>query len=415
MSTGPTDPVGAGTNQLPPPEPDVTTRRRPRVPLSRARDRPLRVAFVGTRGVPARYGGFETCAEEVSVRLAARGHDVTVYCRRGNVLDEPSEHKGVKLTYTPSIESKALSTISHTAASLASASRRHFDVILAFNAGNAPLFPFARAARQKLVVNVDGLEWKRGKWGRWAKAYYQGAERLSTRSVQRIVVDSVAIGDYYERRWRAASTFIPYGAPLIEPKDPAILERYGLSPQGYVLMASRLEAENNGSLLVDAWPSVGTDKELVIVGSANWDSPYVRSLRRAAAGSRVRFLGAVYEPGHYDELLCGCCVYVHGNEVGGTNPSLLQAMGAGRCVLALDVDFNREVGGEAVLYFRKDSRDLAALLNRVLEDGALVERLGVNARARLAGRYDWDLVADRYEQLLLDVRAGVIGRRSPRD
>ena len=414
MSSDPVGPLGDGGPRLPPPRHDGTRSRRSR-PLSRAGDRRLRVAFVGTRGVPARYGGFETCAEEVSVRLAARGHDVTVYCRHGNVTTEPSEYQGVRLTYTPSIESKALSTLTHTAASLASASRQHFDVILVFNAGNAPLFPLARAARQKLVLNVDGLEWRRGKWGRGAKVYYQGAEWLSTRSVQRIVVDSVAIGDYYERRWRAASTFIPYGAPMIEPKDPDILKGYDLAPRSYVLMASRLEAENNGLLLLEAWPSVETDKELVIVGSANWDSPYVRGLKRAAAGSRVRFLGAVYEPGHYNELLCGCCVYVHGNEVGGTNPSLLQAMGAGRCVLALDVDFNREVGGAAVLYFRKDKRDLVAQLNRVLHDEALVERQGADARARLAGRYDWDLVADRYEQLLLDVRAGLIGRSSRRD
>jgi len=378
-------------------------------------DRPLRVALIGTRGVPARYGGFETCAEEVSVRLAARGHDVTVYCRPGNVEGNPREYQGVHLLYVPFVDSKALSTLSHTTASVVSAARRKFDALLTFNAGNAPAVAIARATRQKVALNVDGQEWRRGKWGPVAKTYYQGAEWLATKVADRVVVDSTTIGDYYERRWNAASTFVPYGAPITAPKDPSILRHYDLEPGGYVLTASRLEPENNAALIVEAWKSICDGRQLVVVGSANWDSAYVRDLQASAAVPGIRLLGGVYEPGHYDELLCGCHVYVHGNEVGGTSPGLLRALGAGACVLSIDVDINREVGGDRVLYFRKDAQDLARLLDRVLGDPELVEEMRMAARDAVVCRYDWDVVTERYERLFRDLRVGRVARRSPRD
>jgi glycosyltransferase involved in cell wall biosynthesis len=383
--------------------------------VAHADDRPLRVAFLGTRGVPARYGGFETCAEEVSTRLAARGHDVTVYCRPGNVAGDPRDYKGVHLEYAPFVNSKALSTLSHGFTSLVSAVRRRFDALLVFNAGNAPVILSARAAGQKVAVNVDGQEWKRGKWGQGAKLYYQGAEWLASRSASRVIVDSLTIGDYYTQRWGAPSTFIPYGAPLTESRDPSLLQSYGLEPNRYVLMASRLEPENNAALLVEAWRSVRDERPLVIVGSANWDSRYVRDLQAATAAPGIRLLGGVYEPGHYDELLCGCYAYVHGNEVGGTSPGLLQALGSGACVLSIDVDINREVGGDSVLYFKKDPDALGTLLQRVLDDPDLVAQKRSIARSRVISRYDWDAVTDRYERLLRDVRAGYVSRRSSRD
>jgi glycosyltransferase involved in cell wall biosynthesis len=377
--------------------------------------KPLRLALIGTRGVPARYGGFETCAEEVSTRLVARGHDVTVYCRPGNVPGNPSEYKGVHLEYAPAINRKSLSTLSHSLGSLASAVRRHFDALLVFNAGNAPMVALARAAAQRVVVNVDGQEWKRGKWGPVARVYYQAAERVCALASNRVVVDSRTIGDYYQLRWSAPSTYIPYGAPVTKSEDRSILERYGLEPNGYVLMASRLEPENNAALLIEAWQAVPNGRQLAIVGAANWDSAYVRDLKRAAAATRgVRMLGGVYERGHYDELLCNCFVYVHGNEVGGTSPGLLRALGAGACVLSIDADINREVGGESVLYFKKDPDDLAGLLKRVLDDPDLVAGKRSLARSTVASRYDWEAVAGGYEELLYQVREGRTSRRTPR-
>jgi len=379
--------------------------------------RPLRVALIGTRGVPARYGGAETWAQELSVRLAARGHDVTVYCRHNNVEGDPTEHNGVHLAYAPCVNTKTLSTLTHSIASLLSAMRRRFDVLLVFNAGNAPTLVLARATGQKVVINVDGQDWRRGKWGRLEKAYYQVAELVSSRMADRVIVDSVTIGDYYANRWHARSTYIGNGAPLTSSRDPSILATYGLERRKYVLMTSRLEPENNAALLVDAWKALGEEEyQLVIAGTTNWKSAYVRDLAAAAAGTRgVRLLGGVYAPGHIDELLCGCYVYVHGNEVGGTSPGLLQALGSGACVLSIDVDINREVGGDRMLYYKKDPDDLAGLLKSVINDPETVEKMRATAQAAVTARYNWDAVTDRYEQLLVDVSEGRVGRSSPRE
>jgi glycosyltransferase involved in cell wall biosynthesis len=382
-----------------------------------ANARPLRVALIGTRGVPARYGGAETWAQELTVRLAARGHDVTVYCRHNNVEGNPSEYRGVHLEYAPCVNTKALSTLTHSITSLASAIRRRFDVLLVFNAGNAPMLVLARAAGQKVAINVDGQDWRRGKWGRLERAYYQAAELVSSRMADRVIVDSVTIGDYYADRWDARSTYIGNGAPLTSSRDPSILETYGLERGKYVLMTSRLEPENNAALLVDAWKSLGEEEyQLVIAGITNWKSGYVRDLAAAAADAPgVHLLGGVYAPGHIDELLCGCYVYVHGNEVGGTSPGLLQALGSGACVLSIDVDINREVGSDNMLYYQKDPDELARLLKTVISDPQMVHHMRATAQSAVTSRYDWDVVTERYERLLVDVTEGRVGRSSPRD
>ena len=377
-------------------------------------NRPLDVAVLGTRGIPAHYGGFETCAEQVSVRLAARGHKVTVYCRTDNAALETTSHEGVHLVHVPFVDNKALSTLSHTALSMVRAMRAGHDSYLVFNAGNAPIVAAARLVGRPAVVNVDGLEWKRGKWGPIGRRYYLFCEWLVGKVAARLIADARAIGDYYERRWLQPTTFIPYGAPPTAEADASLLAEYGLEPGGYVLMASRIEPENNALTLVRAWAGFETDKQLVIVGSANWDSPYEKGLHKIADPT-VRFLGGVYAPGHYDALVANCHAFVHGNEVGGTNPGLLNAMGLGASIVAIDVDFNREVAGDTALYWRNDPDDLRRLLGELEAQPERAAALGERGRARVAALYDWDDVTDRYEHLLHEVRARRISRRSERD
>ena len=366
----------------------------------------LRIAILGTRGVPANYGGFETCAEEVSVGLAQRGHQVTVYCRRGNASGDPVEYKGVRLRYVRHIERKSLGTITHTLAATWDAVRASFDVLLYFNAGTAPVALLAKVGgRAPVVLNVDGLEWRRRKWGPVGRAYYVAAEWLSAKVADRVISDSMAIQRYYLERWRTPSTFVPYGARVEGPERPEILRQYGLEPGSYFLVASRLEPENNADLTVEAFGRVVTEKRLVIAGAANYRSRFVEELRRRA-DPRVVFLGAVYAPGHIRELHCGAFAYVHGNEVGGTNPALLKAMGYGNCVLALDVPFNAEVVGDAALLYRKDPDDLARLMRRTLVERDLVRHLGERARQRIRQAYQWDDVVMGYERILERAVAG---------
>jgi glycosyltransferase involved in cell wall biosynthesis len=376
----------------------------------------MKIALVGTRGVPANYGGFETCAEEIGVGLAERGHDVIAYCRPGNAEGNPAAYAGVKLVYRPFIDKKSLGTLSHTFASMAHAVRQDFDVIMLFNAGNSPSCILPKLFRVPVAVNVDGLEWKRAKWGRIASRYYQIAEWISCRLADRIVSDSRGIQAYYEERYREQSSFIAYGGRIETSEKPEILVEYGLEPNEYFFVASRLEPENHADLTVEAYSRVTTDKKLVIAGGANWASPYVERIK-ATKDPRVVFLGPVYKPGHIKELHCNAYAYVHGNEVGGTNPALLKALGYGNCVLALDVSFNAEVlaDGKAGVLYDMDIEDLAVKLQRLVDNPHEVETFRARGPARILEAYQWDAVTADYEQLLERVASGYYKSKRPSD
>lgn len=361
--------------------------------------RQLRIALIGTRGVPANYGGFETCAQEVAVGLVERGHDVTVYCRKGNAAGDPQEFRGVKLRYATHIEQKAMGTLSHTLLSTIDALRQGFDVLFYFNAANAPAAFLARLmGRTPVLINVDGLEWKRRKWGRVGRTYYQASEWLSTKIAHRIIADSLAIQSYYQARWRTPSSFAAYGAHVAGSVKPEVLSQYGLETNGYLLTVGRLEPENNADLIVRAFERVETEKQLVVVGGVNYRSDYVRKLQ-STTDPRIRFLGGVYTPGHIQEIYCGAYAYVHGHEVGGTNPALLQALGHGNCVLALDVPFNAEVIADAGIMFKNDPDALAERMRDVLADPVLVDGMRDRAKERMLDNYQWQYVVEAYEAL----------------
>jgi glycosyltransferase involved in cell wall biosynthesis len=377
--------------------------------------RKLRIALLGTRGVPANYGGFETCAEEVSVGLAARGHEVTVYCRHGNAAGDPSEYRGVRLRYAPHIEHKALGTLTHGITSTVDALRQHYDVLLYFNAANSVPALIARiASRAPIVLNVDGLEWKRRKWGAVARAYYQIAEWLSTKVAARIISDSVEIQRYYDERWHTPSSFVAYGAHVEESDRPDVLAEFGLEPDGYFFVASRLEPENNADLTMRAFEQVQTDKKLVIAGGANYKSRYVEELH-LTRDPRIIFLGPVYQPGYIQALHCGAFAYVHGNEVGGTNPALLKALGYGNCVLAFDVPYNAEVVADAALLYQRDPADLAGKMSRLLATPDLVARLRRRAMERINEAYRWEDVVEGYERIIVHAAQGGYRHHPPSD
>jgi glycosyltransferase involved in cell wall biosynthesis len=374
----------------------------------------MKIALIGTRGVPANYGGFETCAEELAIGLVDSGHDVTVYCRPGNAPGDPQDYRGAKLVYRKYIETKSLGTLSHTAHCLLHAARQSFDILMIFNAGNGPLCVIPRLRGTPFAMNVDGLEWKRMKWGRAARLYYQFGEWCSARLATRVVSDSRAIQAYYDRRYSTPSTFIAYGAHVERSDRVSILAEYGLEPDDYFFVASRLEPENNADTTVRAFEAVKTDKKLVIAGGANWDSPFVADLKDTD-DSRVRLLGPVYEDGHIQALHTFCYAYVHGNEVGGTNPALLKALGYGNCVLALDVPFNAEVVADAAILYDKDPAALAEQMQRLIDDPQLAEQYRQRAPRRIEEAYQWATVTRDYEQLLQRIIDGHYAARPPSD
>jgi len=335
------------------------------------RDR-MKVAILGTRGVPARYGGFETFAEELGSRLVERGLEVWVYCRSGYLKekDYPGEnltrYKGMNLIYIREPRIKWLETLAHTFLAMGEAllKRRQFDVYLVCNLANSPLLWLLRVSRlagrsKKVFLNVDGMEWKRSKWNKWGKSYYRLAAWLAVRSGTELIADSRAMGDYYLRKYRKKTHYISYGCELCESKKPTLLKKFGVKPGEFILQVTRFEPENNVLLTLRAFKKLETSKKLVVVGDAVYESSYTRAIKEVAAeDNRIIRTGFIYDRELLRELLCNCAFYVHGNEVGGTNPSLLEAMGAGCFVVARDVPFNREVLREAGIYYQKDEEDL---------------------------------------------------------
>ncbi len=369
----------------------------------------MRIAILGTRGIPASYGGFETFAEQLSTRLVARGHDVTVYCRAHYVSPRQIEYKGVRLKVLPTIRHKYFDTVVHAGLSaLHAAALRRFDAALICNAANAPCAPVLRAAGVPVAINVDGLEHKRRKWNWLGKNYYRVAERLSVWLPNETVTDARVIQDYYLAKYRAASTMIAYGAEVERRTDRQAVARWGVEPNRYVLYVSRLEPENNAEMVIEAFRRVRTPQKLLVVGDAPYAHEYIAHLRSLARRDRrIVFTGFVFGDA-YRALQQNAFCYVHATEVGGTHPALLEAMGYGNCVLTLATPENVEVTGDAGIHY-KDSEDLSAQLQKVLRDGAIVDQYRRRAQARVRERYDWERVVDEYEDLF----ARMAGRTPP--
>jgi glycosyltransferase involved in cell wall biosynthesis len=359
----------------------------------------VKIAILGTRGVPASYGGFETLAEELGRRLVERGHRVTVYGRAGFVDPALGTFHGMRLVVLPALHRKHLETLTHTLLSALHASQERYDAVLLCNAANAPLIPILALAGIPVALNVDGLERKRRKWGPLARAYYRLCEALAALLADQVVTDAETIRRYYRRAYRVPSRMIPYGGDLEPPAGRDLLDRLGLEPGSYLLYVSRFEPENNPDRVAAAFARLESDRRLVMVGGAPYAPGLARRVREIA-DRRVILPGPVYGDG-YRQLLFGCRVYVHATEVGGTHPALVEAMGAGRPVVYYDTPENREVADGAGLPFRFDGADaLELVLGRLVEEGGLLADLGERSRLRVAERYGWAAVATAYEDVL---------------
>jgi glycosyltransferase involved in cell wall biosynthesis len=358
----------------------------------------MKIALVGTRGIPARYGGFETFAEELSTRLAARGHAVTVYCRERH---SESTYRGVNLTYLPTVRHKYLDTVFHTLVStLHLTLRGDFDVALYCNAANAIFTWMPRVVGVPVALNVDGLERNRKKWNWAGRLWYQLGERLSTVCPNAVVSDAVRIREYYRERYGKESTFIPYGADPARLDTQATLDQLGLEPGEYFLYVSRMEPENNALLVREAFEQVTTAKKLALIGDAPYAHDYIARVR-ATTDPRVVLPGGIYGDG-YRELTSHSFAYIHATEVGGTHPALIESMARGALTLYLDTPENEEVAGGAAIPFTHDN--LAGQLKLVLdmtgEERAMWQE---RARQRVLERYSWDAVTTAYERLLRDL------------
>jgi glycosyltransferase involved in cell wall biosynthesis len=358
----------------------------------------VRIALVGTRGIPANYGGFETFAEELSTRLARRGHDMVVYCRARHTSPV---YRGVRLQYLPTIRHKYFDTIAHTFVSTLHLLVHPVDAALYCNGANAIFTVLPRAAAMPVALNVDGIERKRKKWNRLAKAWYLISEYLSTFCPDVVVTDAAAIQEYYRQRYRKETTFIPYGAEVEKAASTDSLQKLGLEPGRYFLYVSRMEPENHPLEVRQAFERVQTGMKLALIGDAPYAEDYIRQVRDTR-DPRIVIPGAIYGQG-YRELGSHCFAYIHATEVGGTHPALIEAMGRGALVLYRNTEENAEVAGGAGIPFEGDLEEKIKFALDMTEAEREVWRR--RAVQTVRERYSWDAVTSAYEALLTKIAA----------
>lgn len=365
----------------------------------------MKIALLGTRGVPASYSGFETCVEQLGMRLVERGHEVTVYCRSHHIDYEGDIYKGMRLVKLPTIANKYLDTIIHSFISSVHALSQGYDMALYFIAGNSPVTWIPRLVGTRTILNVDGLDWKREKWPEFAKKYIQFAEYLATKLPNAYITDSRVVENYYLERFNSSSTCIPYGSEIDHLPPGEVLAKYGLEEGRYLLFVGRLVPENCIHHLVDAFLKLDTDLKCVIVGDSAYSQDYVASLKELAKDDpRIIFTGYVFGKG-YHELGSNALIFVETSGVGGTHPALVEAMAFGSCVITHNTPENLETVGDAGLSYdgRVGAEDLYKLLARIINDPELIRRYGSLAEEYAKKHYAWSAVTDAYEQLFYDV------------
>jgi glycosyltransferase involved in cell wall biosynthesis len=369
--------------------------------------KPLHIAILGSRGIPNRYGGFEAFAERLSQRLVDKGYRVSAYCRRAFTRPEDSElvDPRIRRVILPSITTKHLDTPLHTFLSVLHVVFTDADLVLMVNAANSPFAWLPRLAGKPVVLNVDGLDRTRKKWGWLASSVLYICELISLFTPTRVVTDARAIQEYYQRRYGKRSTMIAYGADAPSAAGSAAtteLASRGLKAGNYILYVSRMEPENNPELVLLAYQKLKTDWPLVMVGGNSYDQQYDARLRSLATPG-VFFTGPVYGDGYWT-LQKNAGMFIFGCEVGGVHPALVEAMAAARPVLYLDTESNRETANGCGIVFAKNEGDLATNMSALIADPHRRSQLGQAAAAFARQQYSWENITQQYEELFLELR-----------
>ena len=365
------------------------------------REEGVSIAFLGCRGVPARYSGFETLVEELGARLAQRGHAVTVYNRAHFYPDRPREYRGMRIAYLPSVQTKSFETITHTLLAVIHAAVRKFDVVYLCGVGNSVLAGILKLRGSRVIVNVDGDDFRRLKWHPFARWWLKQSEEWATKSSDVVIADNRTVVDRYERDYGFKTTYLSYGAPQrpVQTGKEA-LRKLGLKAGEYVLYAGRLTPENRPDLLIRAYEKVKGDWPCVVVGGAGYETEYAAELERMA-GRRVKLVGPVYGEG-YKELSLHCGIFVLPGIVEATRLVLLDQMGFGNAILYQDCAATREVIGKAGMPFGPVNAEtsLTEKLNELIGDAEKREAMRKAALERTRQSYSWEKVTDEYEKIL---------------
>lgn len=364
----------------------------------------MKIAVIGIRGVPANYGGFETCAEHVSKYWALEGNDVLIYCRKHHYPKQLDSLNGCKLKYTGSIKIKSLDTLSHTLLSVIDLiiNERSIHCVHLYNAGNAMYVPLLRLFGKKVAISVDGIEWKREKWGWLAKSIHKLGEKLAVKYAHKVIVDNKAVEMYYVEKYGKSTSLIPYGAkiPLACPKDEELLGKYGLVKQEYFIFVGRLVPEKGVHNLIDVYRRLNTSYPLVIVGD---DVSEYRDELIQEQGDKIIFVGYVYGE-NYEALLMNSLIYVSASQLEGTSPSLLAAMGAGVCTLVNGIQENiYTVEDSGYVFKENDLNNLYKVWSDLLSDRQAIQDMAAKGRQFVLGKYQWENISKQYIELFKDM------------
>ena len=356
----------------------------------------MKIAILGTRGIPARYGGFETLADELSRRLVERGHEVTVYCRKP--FTTPNDHYDhrIRRVILPSVSKKHFDTLVHGCLSAFNVLFSDAEALLLCTVANSPFAWIPRFVGKPTALNVDGLDRKRRKWNIIGQTFLHFCEILSVWTPSRLVTDARAVQTYYHERYGVDSDMIAYGAQPGEGN--AFFEELGLSRGKYILYVARLEPENNPELVMRAYRNLKTDWPLVIVGGNAYDPAHLDVLK-GMADDRMIFTGPVYGDGYWS-LQRNAGVFFFAGEIGGVHPALVEAMAAGNAILYLDTAANRETAIGCGIPFAHDWKDLTAKLEKIIASPAQMHEMRNQARSVALHSYGWEAVIERYEELL---------------
>ncbi|SFP13730.1 Glycosyltransferase involved in cell wall bisynthesis [Geodermatophilus dictyosporus] len=363
-----------------------------------------RLSIIGSRGYPSTYGGFETLVRHLAPSLVAAGAHVSVYGRSHDASRRERHPNGVWSVHTRGVEGSSSSTLTHGLTASVHSAWDRTDAALILNVANGFYLPLLRAARVPTAVNVDGLEWLRPKWGPVAKRAFKAGAALTARYADTVISDAEAIRTYWATTYGRESVFIPYGADVLPPLGADRLREVGVQPGEYVLAVARLVPENNVDLLLDAAEQLNWKYPVVVVGDLSGTSPLESRLRTLQASTdQLHWLGHVSDQDLLNQLWQNCALYVHGHSVGGTNPALVQALGAGAPTIALDTTYNREVIGPEGVTFERSPEALAALIEELYDDTERQAQLVTSGRAVVEENYGWSDVLTAYEHTLADL------------
>lgn len=358
----------------------------------------MKIGILGTRGIPNRYGGFEQFAEYLSLGLVQRGHEVCVY----NSSLHPYQERNwrdvhIIHCYDPEDKIGTAGQFIYDLNCIRDARGRDFDILLQLGYTSSSIWAKLLPGMPLIVTNMDGLEWKRSKYGNAVKKFLSYAERWAVKSADVLVADSKGIQDYLMKRFQKQSVFIPYGAETLEESNPKALEPWNVVPQEYYMLIARMEPENNIEVILEGYERANDNRPFLVVGNAG-NTFGLRMQSRFRETAKIRFTGAIYDAKQLDQLRHFARLYFHGHSVGGTNPSLLEAMGAGALIAAHDNPFNRSVLEGEAFYF-EGPEDIAGIIDQCDRMGDRRQQWTAANRQKIVEHYRWDQIIDAYAEL----------------